>query len=248
MTFLARLNPLATLIAPLPGMVVLAFSRNLTTPAVVMLFAIVTVILGSSLRLRTLIALLGGTALGVAIFSVSIGVWVDPTRTSLPGADVVLWQWARGEFTLAAYLTGLAAALRLAALFWLALVAGVASNGPRLIRSLIQNLRVPYRVGYVTLAALRFVPRFRAEYASIRIAHRMRGLRGPQLLSYAVPLLAGSLRHAERVALAMDARAFGARSTRTERYDEPWTIRDSVFCVGFVSLILLVIVLTWNAV
>ena len=37
-----------------------------------------------------------------------------------------------------------------------------------------------------------------------------------------MPLLAGAIRHAERVALAMDARAFGAHPDRTEAYSW-WT-------------------------
>ncbi|MFT4229718.1 MAG: energy-coupling factor transporter transmembrane component T, partial [Microbacterium sp.] len=50
---------------------------------------------------------------------------------------------------------------------------------------------------------------------------------------YVVPLLAGAIRHAERVALAMDARAFGAHPTRTERYPVPFRTRDVVFAVLF---------------
>ena len=46
-----------------------------------------------------------------------------------------------------------------------------------------------------------------------------------------VPLLAGAIRHAERVALAMDARAFGAHPDRTERYLVPWRRRDTAFAV-----------------
>ena len=48
-----------------------------------------------------------------------------------------------------------------------------------------------------------------------------------------MPLLAGAIRHAERVALAMDARAFGAHPTRTERYLVPFRARDAVFIVLF---------------
>jgi energy-coupling factor transport system permease protein len=49
----------------------------------------------------------------------------------------------------------------------------------------------------------------------------------------AVPLLAGAIRHAERVALAMDARAFGAHRTRTERTISRWRTRDTVFVVAY---------------
>jgi len=105
----------------------------------------------------------------------------------------------------------------------------------------VQNLRVPYRIGYTALAALRFVPRFGHELEVIRAAHRVRGTdtrRGPvaavrRAIGYSIPLLASAIRHAERVALAMDARAFGAHATRTERTLSRWRVRDTVFVVAF---------------
>jgi len=45
--------------------------------------------------------------------------------------------------------------------------------------------------------------------------------------------MAGAIRHAERVALAMDSRAFGAHPTRTERHLVPWHPRDTAFLVVF---------------
>jgi energy-coupling factor transport system permease protein len=102
---------------------------------------------------------------------------------------------------------------------------------------------VPYRIGYTALAAFRFVPRFGHELEVIRQAHRVRGAhggRGPMAAisrwsGYVVPLLAGAIRHAERVALAMDARAFGAHPDRTERHLVPFRARDVVFIVLFVA-------------
>lgn len=110
-----------------------------------------------------------------------------------------------------------------------------------MVRSMVQQLRVPYRIGYTALAAFRFVPRFGHELEVIRSAHRVRGMaggRGPgaalrRNLGYVVPLLAGAIRHAGRVALAMDARAFGAGPRRTERHVVPFRVRDVVFTVLF---------------
>jgi energy-coupling factor transport system permease protein len=146
---------------------------------------------------------------------------------------------------------GLATALRIVAILLLSLIAGVTSTGPDLVRAMVQNLRVPYRIGYTALAALRFVPRFGHELEIIRAAHRVRGTdagRGPvasvrRLIGYAVPLLASAIRHAERVALAMDARAFGAHPTRTERHLTPWRLRDTVFVVAF--LLASAIIMWW---
>ena len=108
------------------------------------------------------------------------------------------------------------------------------------MRASVQQLRVPYRIGYTALAAFRFVPRFGHELEVIRQAHRVRGAhggRGPfaaiaRWFGYVVPLLAGAIRHAERVALAMDARAFGAYPDRTERHIVPFRARDVVFIVA----------------
>ena len=130
--------------------------------------------------------------------------------------------------------------LRLAAIVALALIAGLSTTGPDLVRATVQQLRVPYRIGYTALAAFRFVPRFGHELEVIRQAHRVRGAhggRGPfsaiaRWFGYVVPLMAGAIRHAERVALAMDARAFGAHPDRTERHLVPFRARDTVFIVA----------------
>src|SRR3546814_126518 len=122
-------------------------------------------------------------------------------------------------------------------IFRRAFSAAKSTVGTDLVRSVVQQLRVPYRIGYTALAALRFVPRFGYELDVIRQAHRVRGAhggRGPfagiaRWSGYLVPLLASAIRHAERVALAMDARAFGAYPDRTERHQVPFRARDVVF-------------------
>ena len=90
----------------------------------------------------------------------------------------------------------------------------------------------------------------------IRQAHRVRGShggRGPfaaiaRWWGYLVPLLAGAIRHAERVALSMDARAFGAHPDRSERHLVPWRRRDTVFVVVFwlVSGAILIALFPWT--
>ncbi|WP_173923238.1 energy-coupling factor transporter transmembrane protein EcfT [Agromyces sp. Marseille-P2726] len=241
--FLHRLNPIAKLAAPLPVMIALLFTRDVLTPLLFTVGALALLLLGARLSGRAIAALLIGTPAGVALIGFTLGVWVDRARIdpAAVGADVVLVEVGDWRFTLAAYLVGVATALRIAAILLLSLVVGLTTTGPELVRALVQNLRVPYRVGFTALAALRFVPRFRRELDLIRAAHRVRGLhrgRGPvaalrRMVSYAIPLLASSVRHAERVALAMDARAFGAHPIRTERVISRWRARDTVFVVLF---------------
>jgi energy-coupling factor transport system permease protein len=241
--FLHRLNPIAKLAAPLPVMITLLFTRDVATPLAFTVAALVLLLVGARLSGPGIAALLIGTPVAVAVLGFTLGVWVDPARieADAPGASVVLLEVGDWRFTLAAYLVGLATALRIAAILLLSLLIGLTTTGPDLVRASVQNLGVPYRVGFTALAALRFVPRFRRELEVIRAAHRVRGMhrgRGPlaavrRMVSYAIPLLASSIRHAERVALAMDARAFGAHPTRTERVISRWRARDTAFVLLF---------------
>jgi energy-coupling factor transport system permease protein len=239
--FLPGLNPLAKLAAPLPAMVLLVFVRDTATPLAFIALAYATLLIG--MRMTRLLAALLFVALPVAavVIGAGLAVWTDAARVS---HEVIVLQL--GDWTLygGAVEVGFATALRLVAIIALALVAGMTTTGPDLARAMVQQLRVPYRIGYTAIAAFRFVPRFRHELELIRQAHRVRGThggrggRGPfaavaRWFGYVVPLLAGAIRHAERVALAMDARAFGAHPTRTERHQVPFRARDWVFIVVF---------------
>ncbi|WP_269777940.1 energy-coupling factor transporter ATPase [Microbacterium suaedae] len=204
---LDTLNPLAKFAAVIPAMIGLVLTRDAITPAIF-------------LALSTLALLLGTR------FTRQIALWLG---VALPAIVIVL---ATGFGVWSGLEAGIATALRLAALLALALIPGVTSDGVDTVRALVAQLRIPYRIGYAALAAVRFVPRFRYELGVIRSARRVRGsaVRGPAAVSLLVPLLAGGIRHAERVALAMDARAFGAYPTRTERREWRWRAPDTA-CV-----------------
>lgn len=224
---LYRLNPLAKLLAPLPAMVLLVFVRDLVTPLAFIALAYAILLVGMRMtRTLALLLFIGLPAVAVLV-GLGLSIWTDPAQVP---HDVVVLQLGGWMLYGGAVVVGFATALRLVAIIALALVAGMSTTGPDLARSLVQQLRIPYRVGYTAIAAFRFVPRFGHELDLIRQAHRVRGARG---YGYVVPLLAGSIRHAERVALAMDARAFGAHPTRTERHVVPFRAGDVVFVVLF---------------
>lgn len=236
--FLYRLNPLAKLAGPVPAIAVLVFVRDLATPLAFLALAYAVLFVGARAGRRTLALLLAVIPLAIVAIGVGFALWTDAGRVD---QSVVVWQVGGWTMYGGALAIGFATALRLAAIVALCLIAGLTTTGPDLVRSLVQQLRVPYRIGYTAMAAFRFVPRFRDELEIIRSAHRVRGShggRGPfaavaRWTGYVVPLLAGAIRHAERVALAMDARAFGAYRDRTERYLVPFRARDVVFIVAF---------------
>lgn len=249
------LNPLAKIAAPLPAMVLLVFVRDLATPLVFLGVAYGVLLAGARLT-RGLVLLLSVVVPGAALFvGLGMSLWADASRVDQGIVIVQLGGWTLYGGAVA---IGFATGLRLAAIVALALAAGLTTTGPDLARSMVQQLRVPYRVGYTALAAFRFVPRFGHELDVIRQAHRVRGAyggRGPfaalaRWWGYVVPLLAGAIRHAERVALAMDARAFGAYPDRTERHLVPFRRRDIAFVAAgwAISAAVFVVLFPWGLV
>ena len=144
---------------------------------------------------------------------------------------------------------GAATALRIASLLTLAWLGGAGTTGRDLASALVHQFRVPYRFAYGALAVLRFVPRLRTEVEVVRAAHRVRGVRegrGPvgrfrSTTRLLIPLLAGAIRHAERVALAMDARGFGAHPTRRDRSPSVFRTGDGLYLAGGLAVFVLLV-------
>lgn len=236
--YLHHINPLAKLAAPILPAFCLLFVRDIDTPIAFLILTYVVLLTGA--RLTKALALVLFVAFPAMIFLTGVGltIWMD--RAQVGGTPVI----TLGDFTILSgqLEQGFAGSLRLASIVAVTLIAGVTTAGPDLVRSAVQHLHLPYRIGYTALAAYRFVPRFRHELSIIRAAHRVRGRhggRGPIAAlargwGYVLPLMAGAIRHAERVALAMDSRAFGAYDTRTERYEVPFGAKDWAFLIGFV--------------
>ena len=251
--FLYGMNPLAKLAAPLPAMALLVFVRDLATPAAFLALAYVVLLVGVSFTRRLAAILFLALPLSALVIGFGFALWTDASRVD---QSVIVWQLGGWTMYGGALEVGFATGLRLSAIVALTLIAGLSTTGPDLVRATVQQLHVPYRIGYTALAAFRFVPRFGHELDVIRQAHRVRGAhggRGPvaaaaRWFGYVVPLMAGAIRHAERVALAMDARAFGAHPDRTERYLVPWRVRDTVFVLAFwaVSAAILAAFFPWG--
>jgi energy-coupling factor transport system permease protein len=135
------------------------------------------------------------------------------------------------RLTVEAVANGVALALRVVAIGCVGAVFALTTDPTRLADSLVQQARVPERFAYGALAAYGAIPRFGEDLATLRQARRIRGLRGswhPRLL---IGLLVLAIRHGDRMALSMDARAFG--SGRRTRYREVrWQPRDLYLTLG----------------
>jgi energy-coupling factor transport system permease protein len=221
---LSAVNPVAQLTAITVVTAVLLISGDLVTPTVVLaaelalLPAAGLATPGAFLR-RTWPLLL--SAGGVA--------WVNVAFGTLDGAD--------------AWLSGATWGLRVIALALPGILLVAATDPVRLADALTIHWRLPTRFAYGALAALRLVPLLAAEWETIRLARRARGIVGRTPLAHlrlltgtAFALLVGALRRGTRLATAMDARGFASGIPRTNARGSVLRPRDAWFVAGAVAV------------
>lgn len=247
---LRRVNPLAKYGAVLPVFIAVILSKGLALPAAVGILSVLLLFGCSRQPPRVWAAVLAGLPLLAALFMVSLAVW-----TPAPPAEAALLRLGPIAWHPTSLATSAATGARISAILALALMVGLTTNTRALVRAAVQNLRLPYRVGYAALIAFEFVPHLRTELATIRLAHRARyaSVALPRRIElrrltsgFTIPvaILAGGIRHAERVAMSMETRSFGLHPHRTERYQEPFLASDWAWLCGLLALFAVVVAAT----
>ena len=230
---LGRTSPVVKLGVAVGWLIGLAFTLSWVPPLVLAGAAMAAGVGIGSVRLEALaksIAPLWLAALGIglfnALYSTSNG---DPSAASL--VDL-------GPFrvTVVAATNGVALALRVIAIASVGAVFTLTTDPTRLADSLVRQAHVSPRFAYGALAAYQAIPRFAEDLSTLRQARRIRGLRGswhPRLL---VTLLVLAIRHGDRMALAMDARAFGG-GPMTHYRELRWSWLDAAVALGAVIVL-----------
>ncbi len=232
-TRLHRLNPTVKLIAFSVLILAPALFLDPVTPAV---FLALAFLLGwglggiSPVRLARRLVPLLLVAAGLAVFNAL--VYAGP-RSEVLLTLGPLNLWAEGVAF------GLSLGLRVLGVVAYSALFVATTDPTQFVASLIQQAHLPYRLGYTVLAAYRFLPVLQRELANIQSAHRVRGAydedwhsRLGQVRRYGIPLLANGIRQAERLAVAMDARGFGALPERTYYVQTRVTLPDYLFLAG----------------
>lgn len=245
-SFLQRLNPLTKVIAALPLFAVIASLTNPLMLGIICLWMVVVVVglghISPKLLLRRSLFLLFFVFTQFTYYPFVI------KPELLVNSPVVFHIGGLAVHRIGLVATGIVC-LRFVAMFLLCLLFFLTTEAADFVRALMQHARLNYRLGLLVLASYRFFPLFKEEFARVREAHHMRGeqrafwmvriLRKP--LRILVPVFVSVVRKAERMALSLDARAFGAFSTRTFYRQLPFHVRDGAFLVGFWAMFALVL-------
>jgi len=245
-SYLHRLNPLTKLVLAMPVAALVSLIDEPVTPLVIAAVAAATTWrLGNVPLAGVLRPLAFALLLGFGMF------WTGVLYYAGPGSDGPSIVPGPLHISEASLIYGLTMLSRTLAIFATSSLFVLTTNPVDFVIALIHQARLPVRVGYAVFAAYRFVPLVQEELDNIRAAHQVRGAstgrsvlaRLRQILGYAIPLLAISVRRAERVALAMDSRGFGARPDRTYFRTTTVTRSDVVFAVGAVIALATIVAL-----
>ena len=225
---LGRTSPVLKLAVGVVWFVGLATTTQTAPPLVVAVAVIVVGLLFGRIPPGDLtrgVAPVWLAALGLAFFNTLFAA----ANADLSASTVA--QLGPFRITAAAVGAGVGLGLRLIAIGAVGAVFILTTDSTRLVDALVQQARVSPRFAYGALAAYQAVPRFGEDLTTLRQARRLRGLRGgwhPRLL---VGLLVLAIRHGDRVALAMDARAFGS-GPRSRYREVRWGPLDLAVAVG----------------
>jgi energy-coupling factor transport system permease protein len=103
-----------------------------------------------------------------------------------------------------------------------------------LMRSLMQQAKLPPHIGFSIFSAVQFLPYLRDELRQIRLARALRTGRRRiagliDLPGIAIPLLASTIRKASRAAISMEARGLTRPMHRTSLHRARFARRDAIF-------------------
>jgi len=250
-SFLHRRNPCLKLLSLTVLMLAVAMAFDPWTPTLFLIGGLIAQRCLGRVPLRNLASpLLFFFAMGALGFVGSNAFFYAPPRgISLRSTVTVLWQRGGLRVTAEGLRVGVSLTIRMMAIVIFSMIFVTTTDPTDFVLSLIRHAHFPFRLGYGILVAYRFLPLWRSELEIIRAAHRIRGvgertsLRGrwEQLRRYAVPLLASAIRKSERVAIAMDSKAFGALPRRTYYRQVGVTWADWAMLAGTILATLLIL-------
>lgn len=209
--WLAQRNPVAKLVAATIPAGALVVSRDLLTPSILLGLTLLVV-----------------PAAGVAPRDLLRRTW--PLLVAAVSVGVV-----NAVFGVSGTQSGVALGLRALAVALPGVLVLATTDPVDLADSLVQQLRVPAKFAYGTLAALRLLPLLAQEWDVIGMARRARGVEAGRspfaalrlFASKVVTLLVVAIRRGTRLATAMDARGFDADRVRTRARVQSVTRADA---------------------
>jgi energy-coupling factor transport system permease protein len=175
----------------------------------------------------------------------AVSVFVVTVLFSASTGGAVVIAFGPLAVTSDALVAALGLSVRLLALALPGILAFATTDATALADALIQQVRVPARFAIGALAAFRLVPLLMAEWRTLTLARRARGIdaganpvaRMRLFAGTAFALLVGAIRRGTRLAVGMEARGFDAGVVRTVARPVAFTAADAAVLAGAAGIV-----------
>ncbi|WP_282941092.1 energy-coupling factor transporter transmembrane component T [Paenibacillus sp. RC67] len=226
-TWLHRVNPSFKLLLSLALFFVLLFTNN------------INVLLNMTIAQLLLLLCFSGQPLSrlLLMFLPFVLLFVSSSMSMmLFGKGDTTWlHWGLIRITEESFYRGLHIGLKTVNMALAGLTFALTTRPVALFYSLMQQCKLPPKYAYSFMAALRLLPIMVGEFQTLGMALKVRGVKRRAGLSgvyetlrlYAIPLLAQSIRRAQRIAVAMEAKRFSSARNRTYYYRIGFSQRDA---------------------
>ncbi|MYL35023.1 energy-coupling factor transporter transmembrane protein EcfT [Pontibacillus yanchengensis] len=241
--YLNKMNPSVKALTILGLVLVLALMFDPITPLLFTVSVIIITFLFGTFRKKHYVLYL----LPFIIFAFGM-LWTTIAFADMPKnpgdtVNLIGWEVPREDLMVA-----LSLSFRVLAFATLSLLFMFTTNMVAFLLSLMQQLKLPPKLAYGIMAGYRFLPMLKSEFGQIQAAHRVRGLgqesRWKRYRRFAVPLLAGAIRKAERTAVAMESKGFTGSRERTFYRNLSIRKKDWLFPAGMSLLLGLILFLS----
>lgn len=153
--------------------------------------------------------------------------------------ETLWWKWGPVIISRESFYRGMHVGLRALSFGLIGLLFALTTRPVLLFYSLMQQWKFPPRYAYGFMASLRMLPLILQEFKTLRQAYKVRGVKYSKkwsslfqrLRMYAIPLLAQSIRRAQRIAVAMEARRFNSSANRTYYYRSGFSSADGYMMI-----------------
>ena len=234
-SLMGRANPLTKIAVDLAWVAALVVTLDPRPTLVILVSAVLAAIVLGRIPLRRFLR--AWLPFALAALAVVIVNAVFGAANGSPGAAVVL-SLGPLHVTAPALATAVVLGLRILAIAAVGVAFAQTTEATTLADALVQQARLPDRFAYGALAAYQAVPRLSMDLTTLREARRTRGLAMSWSPGLLFALLVLAMRHAERMAVAMDARGFDAPGTRSRFRVVRMSRADAVVSVLGVAVVL----------
>lgn len=158
--------------------------------------------------------------------------------------EIIWWQWGIIKISEESFFKGLLLGFKTASFGFLSLTFLLTTRPILLFYAFMQKFKLSPKYAYSFIASIRLMPIIVEEIMTRSNALKVRGIkfskgfRGmfERMKYFTIPLFAQSIRRAQRLAVAMEAKRFQIGARRTFFYETPYTRWDGIFISVMISL------------